>query len=167
MGKLIHRVAPGCTYFVSTDSWQKRATFQVIETAEIIVKRILACRDQGAYLLHEFVVMPDHLHLLLTPGATTSLEKAMMRIKGGSSHQIHLIRGSKGEIWQSGFHEATIRDAFDLEARSNYIRQNPVVARLVERPEDWAFGSASGKFALDPTPEKFKRVSSGAKAPLK
>jgi REP element-mobilizing transposase RayT len=46
----------------------------VPEVAEILVQRIIACRDKGAYLLHEFVVMPNHFHLLITPGETTSLE---------------------------------------------------------------------------------------------
>jgi putative transposase len=71
----------------------------VAEVAEILVRRILVCRDKGAYQLHEFVVMPDHFHLLMTPGATTTLEKAVQLIKGGSSHEIHTQRGHGMEIW--------------------------------------------------------------------
>src|ERR1035437_8494323 len=96
--------------------------------------------------------MPNHLHLLLTPSGETSLETAMHLIKGGSSHEIHRRRENKIQIWSSGFHEATIRDVEDFEARRNYIRMNPVEAGLAARPEDWAYGSASGKFALDVTP---------------
>jgi putative transposase len=164
MGRLTHRTHPGCTYFVTTDTFQKRVIFQVAEVARIVVKRLLACRDQGAFLLHEFVLMPNHLHLLLTPGSNTSLEKAMMLIKGGSSHEIHRVRGNKMEIWHSGFHDSTIRDAADFESRAKYIRMNPVVAKLAEKPEDWIHGSASRKFLLDSMPERVKAVSSGAKA---
>jgi putative transposase len=121
-------------------------------------------RNRGAYLLHEFVVMPNHLHLLLTPGGETSLEKAIQFIKGGSSYQIHQRRENKIQIWSSGFHEATIRDEVDYEARRHYIRMNPVEAGLAARPEDWAYGSASGTIALDLVPG---RVSSGAKAPFR
>jgi putative transposase len=124
--------------------------------AEILVQRILACRDRGAYQLHEFVVMPNHFHLLLTPGETTSLEKAVQLIKGGSSHEIHLQTENKLEIWQVGFHDWTIRDAEDYRTKVGYIQMNPVQARLVERPEDWPFGSACGKFVMDSIPEKFK-----------
>jgi putative transposase len=123
---------------------------------------MLEYRDQGAYALHEFVVMPNHLHLLPTPGAETSLEKAMQLIKGGSSYQIHRSRESKIKIWNSGFHEATIRNSADFEIRREYIRMNPGKRGLVERPQDWAYGSASGKFELDVKPE---RLSSGAEAP--
>jgi putative transposase len=128
----------------------------VPQVAEILVQRILACRDKGAYQLHEFVVMPNHFHLLLTPGEATSLEKAVQLIKGGSSHEIHQQTGNKMEIWQVGFHDWTIRDGEDYSTKVGYIQMNPVQAHLVERPEDWPFGSACGKFFLDPVPEKFK-----------
>ena len=156
MSKLRHRVLPGSTYFVTTSTWERRELFRVAEVAEILVRRILDCRDKGAYQLHEFVVMPDHLHLLMTPGATTTLEKAVQLIKGGSSHEIHAQRGHGMEIWQVGFHDWTIRDCEDYRAKVGYIRMNPVRAHLVERPEDWPFGSACANFSLDPGPGKFQ-----------
>jgi putative transposase len=165
MSRLKHRTAPSCTYFVTTETWANRAIFHVTEAAEILVQRLLSCRDQGNYLLHEFVVMPNHLHLVLTPARDVTLERAVQLIKGGSSHQIHQQRGHRMEIWQPGFHDWTIRDREDYAARSRYIRMNPVEAHLVERPEDWPFSSASGKFRLDPMPERLKALASGAKAP--
>ena len=164
MGRLSHRTAPGCTYFVTTKTWENRAIFQVPEIALILIERMIHYRNQGAYLLHEFVVMPNHLHLLLTPGGQASLERVMQFIKGGSSHRIHEVRGNKIQIWASGFHEATIRDVEDFEARRRYIQMNPVEAGLTMRPEDWAHGSASGKIALDLMPN---RVPSGAKAAVR
>ena len=156
-----HRTAPGCTYFVTTKTWQNRSVFQVKENAEILVQCLLHYRDQGFYLLHEFVVMPNHLHVLLTPSIQTSLEKAMQLIKGGSSHRIHRQRENNALIWNSGFHEVTVRDGEDLEARRRYIHMNPVGGRLVERAADWPWSSASGAFALDVIAAP---LSSGAKA---
>jgi putative transposase len=157
-----HRTARGCSYFVTTKCWEGRAVFQVAENAEILIQTMLHYRDSGAYLLHEFIVMPDHLHVLITPGETTSLERAVQLIKGGSSHRIHLERGQKMEIWQVGFHDWTIRDAEDWRAKVEYIRLNPVRARLVDEARAWAYSSANGRFVLDAMPEKF--VASGAKA---
>jgi putative transposase len=137
----------------------------VTETAELMLETILSYRDSGAYLLHEFVIMPDHLHLLLTPGSEASLEKAVQLIKGGSSHRIHKQRGSKMEIWQVGFYDWTIRDAEDWRTKVQYIQMNPVRARLVEKPEQWPYSSASGKFKLDPMPVRYQILTSGAKAP--
>lgn len=155
MGRLRHRTAPACTYFATTKTWGNRALFRVAGVAEIVAGRIVECRTEGAYLLHEFVVMPDHLHVLLTPGDAVTLEKAMQIIKGGSSFNIHRLRGHAIQIWLPGFHDWTIRDSADYQAKREYIRMNPVEAGLVERPEDWPFGSACGRFELDGTPAKF------------
>jgi putative transposase len=158
-----HRTAPGSSYFVTTKCWQGRSIFQVTETAKILLNAILHYRETGAYLLHEFVIMPDHLHLMLTPNYETSLEKAMQLIKGGSSHQIRKARRDKMEIWQEGFHDWTIRDLDDWDAKANYIHMNPVKARLCENAKDWEFSSVAGKFALDGVPDKYLSLSSGAK----
>ena len=159
-----HRIAPGTSYFITTKCWQSRAVFQVPENAEILIETLFHYRDGGAYLLHEFVVMPDHVHLLFTPSATTSLEKAMQFIKGASSHRIRKVRNQKMEIWQVGFYDWTIRDADDWRTKIEYIHTNPVRAKLVERPDDWPYSSANGEFSVDPTPDKYLQLSSGAKA---
>src|SRR5271169_802137 len=156
MARLHHRVAPGCTYFVTTKSSQSTALFQVHAAADIIVAKLLHYRDAGAYRLHAFVLMPNHLHVLLTPNNATSLEKAMQLIKGGSSHEIHKQRGSRMEIWQPGFHEATVRDAADYLSKAYYTHQNPVAAGLVASPADWAWSSASQHYPLDPIPQGLK-----------
>jgi putative transposase len=170
MGKLHHRTALGCTYFVTTKAARNIALFQVHEIAEIVIAKPLHYRMAEAYLLHEFVLMPNHLHLLLTPPGATSLEKAMQLIKGGSSYEIHRKHGSRMEIWQAGFHEDTIRDTADYLSRVRYIQMNPVAAGFVDRAEDWRWGSAGGQFTLDPIPQGLKPTESpapnvGAKAP--
>ena len=161
MGRLIHRTGPACTYFVTTKTWENRALFKVSEVAEIIVNCIVECRADGAYLLHDFVVMPDHVHALLTPGDTTTLERALQLIKGGSSFNIHHARGHSMQIWLPGFHDWTIRDSADYEARRDYIRMNPVRAGLAERPENWLYGSACGRFSMDAMPTRLQHSFRG------
>jgi len=153
------------SYFVTTKCAQGRIVFQIPENAQILIDVLYRHREKRAYLLHEFVVMPDHLHLMLTPCNTTTLEKAMQLIKGGSSFEIHKRRGTKQEIWQQGFHDWTIRDAADWLSKTEYIAMNPVRAGLVETFRSWPYSSASGKFVLDPMPERFLSEVSGAKAP--
>ena len=164
MGRLTHRTAPGVSYFVTTKTSQNRALFRVTEIAEIVVETILDYRRKGEYLLHEFVLMPDHLHVMLTPSPTLSLEKVMQFIKGGSSFRLHRQRARKTDLWHAGFHDWTIRDADDWNSKALYIRLNPVKAGLVGRPEDWPYSSANGKLVLDPMPEKYLQLASGAKA---
>jgi len=159
-----HRTAAGSSYFVTTRCWQGQSVFQVQENVDVFLQVMMSHRERGAYLLHEFVVMPNHIHLLLTPSATTSLEKAVQLIKGGSSHAIHKQRAQRMEIWQEGFYDWTIRDLSDWHSKANYIRMNPVRARLVAKPEDWTYSSAGRRFVLDPMPERYLLAASGAKA---
>ena len=170
MGRLVHRTGIGWTYFVTTNAWGSTFLFQVEETARIIVGKMLEYRDKGNYLLHDFVLMPNHLHLILTPADTVSLEKAMQLIKGGSSFEIHKARGARLEIWQAGFHESRVACWADYRNKRDYIWFNPVAAKLVEKPEMWVYGSASGKYKLDPVPQGLKPVGMvggnvGAEAP--
>lgn len=170
MGRLTHRMSPGWTYFVTTKAWQNMPLFQVQETANVVVNKILEYRQKGNYLLHEFVLMPNHLHLILTPAQSVSLEKTIQLIKGGSSHEIHRIRGNKMQIWQSGFHESRATDWLDFKKKADYVRFNPVAAKLVDKPQDWPYGSASEKYQLDPIPQGLKPHQTepfdvGAKAP--
>src|SRR5207248_432191 len=106
-------------------------------------------RTQQKYLLHEFVVMPNHFHLLITPQEGTTLEKAMQFIKGGFSFRAKKELGFNGEIWQTSFHDRRIRDAGEYEGRRKYIHQNPVEAGLVDSAEKWEWSSANGKYELD------------------
>ena len=103
--------------------------------------------------------MPDHLHVILTPGKTTTLEKSVQLIKGGSSHEIGKRPSMRFPVWQAGFTEHQIRDEADLDVHLKYIDQNPVKAGLVAASEEYPYGSASGRFVLDPWP-----VASGAEA---
>jgi putative transposase len=159
MGRLTHRTGPGWTYFVTTKAWQSAAVFQVTEVAQIFVTKLLEYGHEGNYLLHEFVLMPNHLHLLLTPSFSTTLEKAMHLIKGGSSHEIHRVRQTKTPVWQSGFHESRVTGALDYKTKADSIHFNPLTAGLVTRLEEWPFSSASGKYELDPIPQGLKPLS--------
>jgi len=156
-----HRTQPGATYFVTTDTWQRRPLFQNAEIATIVEERIFHYRDAGYFLVHRYVLMPDHLHIVvLTPTVSTSLEKAVQLIKGGSSHEIGRLRGMRFPVWHQGFTEHQIRDQRDFDSHSRYVDENAVKAHLALTPAQYPYGSASGRFALDPWP-----VASGAKAP--
>jgi putative transposase len=162
MSRLTHRTSAGWTYFVTTKAFQSANAFQAQEVAAIVVGKLLEYRDKGNYLLHAFVVMPNHLHVLITPSDTATLERCMQLIKGGSSHEIHRVRGGSIPVWQSSFHDARVRDWKDYRMKVDYIRFNPVTAKLVARPEEWPFGSVGGQFAVDPIPQGLKPIVSAA-----
>jgi hypothetical protein len=100
--------------------------------------------------------MPNHFHLLLTPAAEIPLEKALQFIKGGFSYRAKREIHFAFEIWQASFVNHRIRDAEDYKHHHTYIWENPVRAGLSERPELFAWSSASLGMELDAPPPGLK-----------
>jgi putative transposase len=150
-----HATNTGNTYIITSATWGRRYLFQRESWAKLLIDTIYHYRS-SAYLLHEFVVMPDHIHVLLTP--KTSLEKAVQFIKGGFSFRAKKELGSNMEVWQKGFSDHRIRDAGDYRQHVGYVRENPVRKHLCERAEEYPYSSATVGAALDPVPQGLKPV---------
>jgi putative transposase len=116
-------------YFVSTQTAGRKPFFRHDRWARLMLATINHYIGTG-YALHAFVIMPDHLHLLITP--IESVEKSMQLIKGGFSFRAKKEFEWNGEIWQPGFSDHRIRDEEDWIRHVEYIRSNPVDAKLVE-----------------------------------
>ena len=150
------------TYFVTSRTWESRALFFAEQNCSLFVESLLHYRNQGAFALHSFVLMPDHFHILLTPGPSTTLERAVQFVKGGSAHRMRGERPSASPVWQRGFSDHRIRDAGDYESHVRYIEQNPVRKRLVEKASDYRWSSASGGYNMDPIPQGLKPAEKAA-----
>lgn len=120
------------TYALTTATFQRRALFAVTANAELMVKMLFHYRDEGRYQLHGFVVMPEHLHALLTPSENQTIERCAQCIKGGFSHEVRAQ--FHGEVWQVGFHEHRVRDGEDFRKQLGYIAANPGKRGLVDYP---------------------------------
>ncbi|HEV2400356.1 MAG TPA: transposase [Candidatus Sulfotelmatobacter sp.] len=143
----------GQTYMITSRAWGSRTLFSREGWAKLLIETLYHYRG-SAYLLHEFVVMPDHIHVILTP--KTSLEKSVQFIKGGFSYRAKKELGSNMEVWQKGFSDHRIRDASDYRIHQIYVQQNPVRKHLCERAEDYPYSSARPGFDLDPAPQGLK-----------
>ena len=126
--------------------------------AGLFVDVLLHYRTQERYLLHEFVVMPDHFHLLITP--RESLERAMQLIKGGFSFRAERELGFMHEIWQASFYDRRVRDAEEYFAFSRDIRQNAPKRRLAVKAQDYRYSSAWPGLVLDEAPQRLKPLDS-------
>ena len=137
------------TFFVTTVTWGRRSLFQSDRISNFFLGVLMEYRNKRLFRLHEFVLMPDHLHLLITPSRTISLEKSVQYIKGGFSHRYRSEFRSRLEFWEKSFTNHRIRDAEDYDRHRNYIHLNPVRAGLAERPMDYPYSSANPVFILD------------------
>ncbi|HUR36529.1 MAG TPA: transposase [Terriglobales bacterium] len=138
------------SYFIGSSTYQKRSIFQVDAWARVFLKTLYLYRRQQKYLLHAFVLMPNHFHVVLTPAAGITLEKAAQMIKGGSAYQLKQAGREGVQVWQRGFTDRRIRNAKEYEALVQYTHQNPVKAGLVARAEEYRYSSAYPGFKLDP-----------------
>ena len=139
------------TYLVTAVTAQRRSLFQVTATAELFVRTLIDYRSQGKFLLHAFVLMPDHFHALLTPAPEVSLEKAMQFIKGGFSFRLK----RKQDVWERSFNESQIMTQEKFLNCVRYIEENPVRRGLVLMAQAYPYSSAACR-TMDPMPAHFR-----------
>jgi putative transposase len=153
----------GQTYFVSSQTVERRPFFRH-ERWAILMEEIFQHYRGSSYLLHAYVIMPDHFHIIISPEA--SLERAMQNIKGGFSFRAKSAFDWRHNIWQPGFSDHRIRDAKDWDCHIAYMRHNPVKNKLCSFSEEYRYLAVN----LDPIPQRLKPLSltrsdGGAEAP--
>ncbi len=113
------------------------------DLAEVVADAIRA----GAacdYQLHAWVVMPNHVHLLITPQVDASA--LLHRLKGASARQSNLLLGRTGQpFWQDESYDRLVRNADEFRRIENYIVQNPVRAGLARSAEEYPWSSISNR----------------------
>ena len=100
--------------------------------------------------------MPNHVHLLLSPGEDITLERAVQLIKDGFSFRAAREGDFRGGVWQRGYVDHRVRDPRDYLFHREYIHQNPVRSRLVVSPAEYKFSSANPIYILESAPQGLK-----------
>jgi putative transposase len=133
-----------------------RRLLQSDRNAALLIDVLRSLVSERKFELHDFVVMPDHLHLLMTVNEGMTIEKAMQLVKGRFSHRLTKEFGHLGEVWQRGFAEVQVMDGRSFEQHRAYIAMNPVKAGLVDSAEKYPYcfqflkdKKAAGAKALD------------------
>ncbi len=150
-----HIHAPG-TYFITSRTWDSQPLLFNDRNAPAVIDTLMGYRNAGKFFLHAFVIMPEHIHVLLTSALESSLERVVQLIKGGSSHRIGLITPRRFPFWQRGFSDHRIRDVNDYLVHVQYIELNPVKRGLVLDAAEFRYSSARTGIALDPIPQRLK-----------
>jgi len=130
-----HFEIDGVIYFITTRLKQERR-FLTEREAEIAVNTILDSSTRKEMTLYAYVIMPNHMHILIKP-IICGISKAMQLIKGRSSRQVN-----EGNFWQKGFFDFGILTEEKFREKFNYIHFNPVKWGLVEKAEDYKYSSA-------------------------
>jgi len=138
---------PNYVYFLTLCADGAQQPFANDALAQAVVEALLFRYRQGEFRLYVYCLMPDHLHLALSPCPGHGTVSRV--IQGFKSYTTRLAwqHGIQGKLWQRSFYDHIARRSEDLLAICRYILANPVRKGLVETPEDWPYSGM-----LDPLP---------------
>jgi putative transposase len=150
------------TYFASFQTARRQCFFRNERWSTLFLNTLEHYLPQTG--LHDFVIMPDHIHLLLSP--QVPLERAIQLIKGGYSFRAKRELQWSGDIWQVGFTDHRIRSLEDWDTHTEHIRKNA----LSVQSEGNAICAKDSSMALHPLPPWLKppllsSMDGGAEAP--
>lgn len=126
------------------DAGHGAAIFRDENCAAIVQDELL--RHNGIkYQLHEWCIMPNHVHVLMMLLGENALADVIKQWKGASSMKLNRLLGESGRLWQPDYFDRYVRDMDHFYNCRIYIRNNRVKAGLCEKPEDWPYSSAAWK----------------------
>jgi REP-associated tyrosine transposase len=136
--RLPHFRLDGATYFVTWRPERGRTDLEPAERDEVAQS---LCRIDGErYELHAFVVMNDHVHLVVTPNPKVPLERLVQAWKSSTAHR--LPKAPSGRLWQSEYQDRIIRNEHEMRQKVEYVLNNPFARwpNLTFYPWVWASG---------------------------
>ena len=107
-----------------------------------IVEAAMVHFQEVRYALHAWVVMPNHVHAVMTPSEGQGMSKILHSWKSYTANRINKLFGRSGRLWQDESFDHVIRSEDDLINFIAYTENNSVTAKLCDSPEDWPYGSA-------------------------
>ena len=130
---------PSRIFFATTKTSLGKRLLQTERNAALLIDVLRSLVAERKFQLHDFVIMPDHMHLSIEVGDETTIEKAIQLIKGRFSFRLSREFGYKGEVWQRGFTEVQVMNQQNFEAHRAYIADNSIKAGLVASIEEYPF----------------------------
>ena len=138
---LPHLQVPGAIYFMRSSIDQSAEGLLMQPSVAEVVAGCLDYDDGRRYELHCWVLMSDHMHMIIRPLRRDSgyvpIPEIMQSLKGASAHKVNRLLQRSGPFWQDEYFCHIIRSSRSYRRLQYYIWMNPVEAGLVEHPDDW------------------------------
>ena len=131
-------ILPNVIYFITSNTKNRKRILDN-KCAPGFIKALKRTKEKHPFRLFDFVIIPDHVHLLIQPQKSETISKIMLCLKRSSAFEI-----GRGPIWQPRFHDHIIRDENDFENHFEYIRYNPIKHHL---PKNWRWISLNPEFS--------------------
>jgi len=132
----------GASYHVTSRTNGKTQVFLENLGRKVLLLTIEEAKEKYDFKLHNFCIMTNHFHLLITPVNGTNLSRIVQWIKTNSAKRWNCIFKSKDHLWGERFFSRPIKDMNDFYFVKEYIDQNPVKSGYVKNPQDWKYSGA-------------------------
>ena len=126
------------THFVTFCCYRRRQLFAFVESNNIFESALERVRRSYGLYVYGYVVMPEHIHLLVSEPAKGTLADALKSLKQGVSRR--LIGGAE-HFWQKRYYDHNVRNYDRFREKLRYIHRNPVKRGLCAGPGDWLWSS--------------------------
>jgi putative transposase len=138
----------GYPSLLTTNVEDRRPIFRDGMAAEMLLEVIGEVQHEEAFELHSYVIMPDHVHLVVTVPIGRSLGRIVQLIKGRFAWRYNRAKGATGKVWQDRYHERGLRSDREFHVAVEYVHKNPVAADLVQEVGKYPWSSASRPFPV-------------------
>jgi putative transposase len=135
----------GAAYHVTSRTNGKIRIFDERLSRKIMLLVLEDAKEKYGFKLHNFCIMPTHIHLLITPTNDASLSRIIQWIKTQFTKIWNGIHNSSNHLWGERFFSRVMKDSSEYLSAHDYIDQNPVKAGLADSPANW---EASGAFYI-------------------
>ncbi len=133
---LVRYQETGDLHFITFSCFQRRPYLVSNESKDLVVDALERMRLRYGFSVYGYVVMPEHVHLLVSEPENGILARAIQAIKLSVS-----VRRQKRPFWQARYYDFNVFSEKKRVEKLRYIHRNPVTRGLVKRPEDWAWSS--------------------------
>jgi len=136
-------VSSNPSHFLTFSCCRRQANFSSAETHDLLLQCLENMRHRFSLCIYGYVVMPKHVHLLLSEPKQAPLADAIHFLKLSFSKQLRSRRGAveSGSFWQKRYYDRNVRDAQEFTIKLRYLHRNPVKRGLVKEPADWKWSS--------------------------
>ena len=126
----------GCLHFVTFSCFHRLPHLGACVARDLFESALERIRLRYQLVVTGYVVMPEHVHLLLSEPRKGVLARSIQALKLSVSK-----RRSQNPFWQARYYDFNVWSAEKVTEKLNYMHRNPVVRGLVDKPEDWAWSS--------------------------
>jgi putative transposase len=141
MPRTARSLVAGGHYHVINRGNNRAAVFLDDDDFEAFVRLLAQARRSVRIAILAACVMPNHFHIVVSQGRAGDISRWMHWLLTTHSHRHHLRRGTSGRVWQGRFKAFGIEQDAHLLTVMRYVERNALRAGLVDRAEDWAWGS--------------------------